>query len=278
MQKKENMTEKYIRKDDPELESATEYINYLIDSYTQTSDVLYRDELLECFDFYFKKYISIMHMKGHGVDFNNSDTKNFLRLFMKKEDRTNQQVYLSNAGSYLHMIRRVLIGFTAEDLYHELIVSFLELLEKYEPISYKRGEKKHRISFAHFVQVNMRYKLCKWIVKKSKDVLTGRDWLEYKDYLHENYGDGVLDGNAQVEVEIGIDLKDWVWGKSATAPFSLLTEMERYLLWLRYECDPDGKKLSTREIALTTGYHQRSIIYKLKKIKIKLKGDTNEVS
>ena len=62
-----------------------------------------------------------------------------------------------------------------------------------------------------------------------------------------------------------------MWGKTSTEPFSKLTEMERYLLWLRYEGDPGGKKISTREIAITTGYHERSIIYKLKKIKLKLK-------
>ena len=49
--------------------------------------------------------------------------------------------------------------------------------------------------------------------------------------------------------------------------------MERYLLWLRYEGDPEGKKISTRKMAEITGYHERSIIYKLKKIKVKLKED-----
>ncbi len=268
--------EKYIRKDDPELESAGQYINYLIDAYTQTSDIMYRDALLDAFDCYFKKYVGIMHSKSSGVNFNNNDTKNFLRLFMKKEDRINHGIYLDNAGSYLHMIRRVLKGFTAEDLYHELIVSFLELVEKYQPITYKRDEKKHRISFAHYVQVNMRYKLCKWVVKKSKDVLTGRDWLDYKDFMHED--EALEHENDSIGVCDGVNLKDWVWGKTSTPPFSNLTEMERYLLWLRYEGDPEGKKLSTREIAVITGYHQRSIIYKLKNIKVKLKGDTNEVS
>ena len=267
MQEKEIKTEKYIRKDDPELEASVEYINYLVDAYKQTSDITYRDALLDSFHAYFRKYVSIMTGRGHGVNVNNSDTKNFLRLFMKKEDRFSNKTYLSAAGSYIHMIRRAVLGFTPEDIYHDLIVSFLELIEKYQTIIYKRGDEKHRISFAHYIQVNIRYKLCKWIVKKSQDVITGRDCLEFKDDMHifeENY-DNDLPG-----VGIGIDLKDWVWGETSTAPFSELTEMERYLLWLRYECDPGGKKISTREMALTTGYHERSIIYKLKKIKKKL--------
>ena len=267
MQRKEMKEEKYIRKDDPVLDESVDYLNYLIDAYKQTSDLEYRDALLDAFDDYFRKYVSIMHGKGSGVDINNADTKNFLRLFMKKEDRINQHVYMKTVGSYMHMLRRALLGFTAEDLYHEVIIIFLELIEKYQPITYKRGESKHRISFAHYVQVNIRFKLCKWIIKKSQDVLTGRDWLEFKEGIHEyqyNYD------NDPEGVGVGINLKDWVWGKTASEPFSDLTEMERYLIWLRYEGDPDGKKLSTREISVITGYHQRSIIYKLKKIKLKL--------
>ena len=263
--------EKYIRKDDPELDSSVEYINYLIDAYTQTSDLTYRDALLDAFDCYFKKYIAIMHVKSSGVNFNNSDTKNFLRLFMRKEDRITQEAYLSAAGSCLHMIRRVLLGFTAEDPYHELIVLFLEQLERYKPITYKRAGGVHRISFAHFIQVNMRFRLCKWIIKNSKDVITGRDCLEYKEHLHETPRNSIPGPEDFSGGPIGIDLKDWVWGNTSTAPFKNLTEMERYLLWLRFECDPDGKRLSTREMALSTGYHERSIIYKLNKIKIKLR-------
>jgi len=227
----------------------------------------YRDALLDAFDGYFKKYVSLMHSKSSGVNVENNDTKNFLRLFMKKEDRLTQKDYLKNVGSYIHMIRRVLSSFTADDLYHELIVSFLGLIEKYHPVTYKRNEKEHRISFSHYVQVNIRYNLVRWIFTKSRDVLTGRDWLEYREELHEsefNYD------NDPPAVDIGINLQDWVWGDTAEVPFSTLTEMERYLLWLRYEGDPYGKKISTREMGEITGYHQRTIIYKLERIKDKL--------
>ena len=268
MQENETMTEKYIRKDDPELDESVDYINYLVDAYKQTGEDTYREALIDSFDIYFRKYVAIMHGKGNGVDVNNSDTKSFLRLFMKKEDRITATLYLKNVGSYIHMLRRSLVSFTQDDLYHELIVSFLELLEKYSTVTYKRDEKVHRISFAHYVQVNIRYKLCKWIVKKSQDVITGRNWLEFDEDLVDY--SGFQDWHYPEEV-VGIDLKDWVWGDSSSRPFSLLTEMERYLLWLRFEGDTDGKKLSTREMALLTGYHERTIIYKLNKIKLKIK-------
>jgi len=274
MQEKEITVEKYIRKDDPGLNASVEYINYLVDAFKQTGDIVYRDALLDSFHAYFRKYVSIMTGRGNGVDVNNSDTKSFLRLFMKKEDRMNNKVYLGKVGSYIHMIRRALLRFEPEDIHHDLIVSFLELLEKYETVTYNRNEENHRISFAHYVQVNIRYKLCKWVIKKSQDVVTGQVCLEFKDEIcadEPNYD------NDPLGVGIGIDLKDWVWGDTATAPFSELSEMERYLLWLRYECDPNGKKISTREMALTTGYHERSIIYKLKKIKAKL-GRSHDLS
>ena len=217
MQEKEMKTEKYIRKDDPELEEASEYINYLIDAYKQTSDIKYRDAILDAFEGYFRKYVSLMHIKEKGVDINNNDTKNFLRMFMKKEERANQALYAENAGSYVHMIRRILSSFTAEDIYHELIVIFLDLLEKYKPITYKRKNKKHRISFSHYIQVHMRYALTRWIYALNQDAIGGSNWVEYKDYMHEE------ESSRPFEFDGAITLRDWVWGDSACAPFSRLS-------------------------------------------------------
>ena len=268
MQEKTMTTEKYIRKDDPELDESVDYINYLVDAYKQTGEDVYREALIASFDDYFRKYVAIMHGRGTGVNVNNSDTKSFLRLFMKKSDRATQALYHKTVGSYIHMLRRSLVSFSKDDLYNELIVYFLELLEKYDTVTYKRGDKTHRISFAHYAQVNIRYKLCRWIVKTSQDVITGRNWVEFDEDMVDNSG---FQSWSYPEQPVGIDLKNWVWGTTSTKPFSDLTEMERYLLWLRFEGDPNDRKLSTREMALLTGYHERTIIYKLNKIKVKLK-------
>ena len=257
---------KYIREDDPELSSASEYTNYLIDAYKQTGDIAYRDEILSSFDVYFKKYVAILHHKSGGVNTRNKDTKNFLRLFMKAEDRAYEAAYFASAGSYVHMIRRTLSKFTVGDIYHEIIVHFLELLECYKPITYKRNEQQHRISFPHYIQVNIRYRLCRWIIKKSKDIVTGRECLEYCDTLLKRDHKEV----DLLDTSPSIDLYGWVWGDDAGIPFVGLTEMERYLIWLRYEGDPSGKKLSKRELSDITGYHWQTITYRLDKIKSKI--------
>jgi hypothetical protein len=191
---------------------------------------------------------------------------------MKKEDRETEMAYATNAWSCIHMIRRAMRSFTPEDIYQELIAIFLELIEKYKPIVYTRNEKKYRISFAHYAQVSVRYALCRIIVKNSKDIITGRECLEFRDDIHNSLARTPID---ILDNCIGVNLKDWVWGRISTFPFESLSEMERYLLWLRHESDPDGKRLSTREMADVTGYHERTIIYKLKSIKKKLKESMN---
>lgn len=268
---------KFIREDDPELNESGEYVNYLIDAYKQTGDIEYRDCLLDEFDGYLKKYVSILCKGGGSVDTNNKDTKNFLRLLMKKEDRSTENSYSVSSGIYIHMARRVMKVLTAEDIYHELVAIFLELIENYKPITYKRKEQTYRISFAHYIQVNMRYRICRMVVKNSKDIISGRNCLEYNDDLCEvdyKYG------NNSIYDDVDINLKDWVWGREASFPFGLLSEMERYLLWLRYEGDPEGKRLSTKEVSDVTGLHERTIIYKLKAIKKKIQeslGGSNEL-
>jgi hypothetical protein len=259
---------KFIREDDPELGDSSEFLNYLIDAYKQTGDMVYRDSLLDEFEGYFKKYVSMLFRAGGTVDILNKDTKNFLRLFMKDSDRANETSYFASAGAYVHMIRRALMHFTKEDLYHEIIIHFLELLENYAPITYKRKEEHHRISFPHYIQVNIRYRLCRWIVKSSRDAVMGRRCLEYNDVL---FDDKYACQDSGIGISPNIDLSGWVWGKEATAPFNELTEMERYLLWLRYEGDPSGKKLSKREISNITGYHAQTINDRLEKIKSKIK-------
>lgn len=265
--------EKYIREDDPDLNNSQELIDYLADAYKQTGDMSYRDCLLECFEGYFLKYVSILSHHNNGVNINNKDTKNFLRLFMSKEERANQYTYEKYAGNIIHKIRRAVRLFTPGDIYNELIVHFLELLERYKPQIVLLKGRRQRISFAHYIQVNIRYKMCNWIVKKGRDILTGRDWVQYHDCLHEseyNYD------NDPPGVGIKINLEGWVWGEEAGELFSGLTEAERYLLWMKYEGDPLGE-LTMRDLALMMGLHYQTIVYRMEKIRKKLKVAIEEV-
>lgn len=268
-----NQVEKYKREDDTELNNSQELIDYLVDAYKQTGDLEYRDCLLECFEGYFVKYVSILSHHNHGVNINNKDTRNFLRLFMCKEERVNQATYEKFAGTIIHKIRRAARLFTPGDIYNEIVIHFLELLENYKPISFKRSDKVQRISFAHYLQVNMRFRLCNWIVKKGKDILTGRDCVEYHEYLHEHVYNYDNDGPG---IGVGINLEGWVWGEKAGGVFSGLTSAERYLLWMKYEGDPKGE-INMRALSLMLGVHYQTVVYRLDKIRKKLRVAMKEV-
>ena len=271
--KTKTQAEKYIREDDPDLKNSQELIDYLADAYKQTGELSYRDCLLECFEGYFVKYVTLLAHRNKGVNINNKDTKNFIRLFMSADERATRYTYEEFAGTIIHKIRRAVRLFTPGDVYNEIIIHFLELLEKYKPISFKRGEKTQRISFAHYVQVNLRYRLCNWIIKKGKDIITGRDWVQYHDCLHEseyNYD------NDPAGVGVGINLEGWVWGAEAGEIFSGLTEAERYLLWMKYEGNPSGKT-SMRALAIAMGLHYQTIVYRMDRIRRKLRVAMEEV-
>ena len=259
--------EKYKREDDPELNNSQELIDYLVDAYKQTGSLKYRDCLLECFEGYFVKYVSILSHHNHGVNVNNKDTKNFLRLFMSKEERSSQHTYEKNAGAIVHKIRRACRCFTPGDIYNEIVVHFLELLENYKPISFKRSEKVHRISFAHYLQVNMRYRLCNSVIKKCKEPLTGRETVEYHEYLHDDIDNCDYE---DPDDAINIDLDGWVWGDTSGGIFSGLTKAERYLLWMKYEGDPEGE-VNMRALSSMMGVHYQTIVYRLDKIRNKLR-------
>ena len=263
--------EKYIREDDPDLRDLMGMVNYFADAYKQTDNLGYRDSLLTLFEGYFRKYASLMKQGYASVDILNKDTRNFLRLFMGEQERLNKYTYERAAGKKIHQIRRALKSFSYDDLYHEIIVHFLGLIENYKPITYFRNKVKSRISFAHYIQVNMRYKLCRWINKKGNDIVTGSDCVEYSDYMHEssyNYD------NDPEGIGVGINLQDWVWGNEANEVFSELSEAERYLLWLKYEGDPRGREMTMRDIASLTGFHYQTIVYRLNRIRDKVKKAT----
>jgi hypothetical protein len=265
--------EKYIREDDPDLKNSQELIDYLAEAYRDTGDMSYRDCLLECFEGYLLKYVSLLAHHNNGVDINNKDTKNFLRLFMTKEERLNQHTYEKYAGTIVHKVRRALRLFTPGDVYNELVVYFLELLEKWKPKKILLKGRRQQISFAHYIQVNIRYRLWHWVARKGRDVLTGRECVEYHEWLHEkepNYD------NDPPGVGVGINLEGWVWGQEAGEIFSGLTEAERYLLWLKYEGNPGGR-LTMKDLASMMGLHYQTIVYRMEKIKKKLKTAMEEV-
>jgi len=236
-------------------------IDDLISIYLEDKTDTSKLAILASFDKYFKKYASIL-CTSNAVDFSNKDTSKFLRLFMSKEERLNEMSYTSAARRVVGFLRRVFSDYTTGDAYDTIVCIFLEHLNRYRPMVAENIPIKQKISFTHFIQVNIRYALRELASTKAKDALHCLYNTPFDEALS-------LESKPLEPHFIGLDLK-WVHGFTAEEPFNKLDAFERYLLFLRYE-DEDGKPLSEREIAKVVGADRGYIRRRLDKIKIKLK-------
>lgn len=237
------------------------YTNDLVDLYKQTNSIELRDELLDNFSPYFKKYVNIMCGR-HAVDVENSDTLKFLRLFMSAEDRTDNSRCVRACYKWINIFRKAFVDYTSKDLYYELVVFFLEALEKYKPMIADHKRSRERISFTHYIQVNMRFRLKALVVAKSRDALSTEENLPYNEAIFKT---------ARLSpVGTVIDIQ-WVHGYAVGDKFKLLSPSERYLLWLKYESSANGNMLSARDISGITGLHYKTVEGRINKIRGKLK-------
>lgn len=241
------------------------YINDLVDRYKEIGSEELKSDLVFNFSPYFIKYASIV-CGTKTIDLNNKDTLKFLRLFMTDEERFSDKSIRQAAKKYVRLLRKIFSDYTSQDIYDEMQLYFLEALEKYKPMIADHKRSRERISFTHYIQVNLRYKLKGLARIKSRDALCGDDHLEYSDL----YGIPQK-GQKRFSDDEEIDLR-WIHGKTTGDLFKQLTRGERYLLWLKYESSANGKELSSWDIVKVTGLHHKTILYKLNKIREKLEG------
>ncbi len=237
------------------------YINNLVDEFKKSRSEELKLTLLKEFEPYCNKYAYLL-CSFKPMDLSNKDTIKFLRLFMSEEDRASDESLITAAKRTIIHLRHLFKDFTSEDLHNEMIAFFLEQLDRYKPMIANHKHDKPRISFTHFVQVNLRYRLKEMIVKRQRDAMQCL-YVEYNDDLSPIEKDEVgINWNT-------IDLR-WVHGMTTGDLFKQLNEMERYLLYLKYE-DEERKPLSDYEIAKLTGMDRMYIRRKMLKIKDKLK-------
>ena len=233
-----------------------EIIDDSIDRYKETGDMKFRDQVLYLFEPYIQKYVSIC--KGSSIiDLSNEDTLKFLRLFMTDAERANEFTCKAAGPKYIFMIKKIMISWETLEVYNELIVNFLELLEKYRPMIANHTQEKARISFAHYIIVNLRYRIKEMIIRIGKDAMSNLSSLGY---------DGISNlksPHVEPDNPTTIDL-NWVWNDTANDIFSSLSDSDRYILLLRN----DG--ISLDEMALITGLHRLTLHARFKKIREKL--------
>ena len=237
------------------------YINSLIDLYKTSSSEELKLKILQEFDPYFKKYAYLL-CSFRPVDFNNKDTMKFCRLFMSEEDRSSDGAAWHAAKGIINYLRNLFRDCSFQDIYDQMVLFFLEQLYRYQPMIAKNKLSKERISFTHFAQVNIRYRLKKLATLRSRDAMYCRYNVEYSDEINGTGIENVVGENFS-----GID-QDWVRGFTTGEVFSQLEESDRYFLYLKYESNK--KYLSDYGVARLTGMDRMYIRRKMQKIKEKL--------
>ena len=238
------------------------FINNLVDTYKKTGENFLRLQILAAFNPYFRKYVSLFCTVSP-VNLQNKDTMRLLRLFMSPENRATEESLFSTGKKLITRIRDVFKDYTPDDLYDELICMFLEQLTRYKPMIANHKIDKPRISFTHFMQVNMRFKLNGLIVRKSKDALSCAFNMEFDDTIPCPRMNTIGINWAPIDLR-------WVQGVTSSELFKELTEIDRYLLFLKYE-DENKKPLSDYDIARLTGLDRMYIRRKFLAIRDKLK-------
>ena len=239
-------------------------IDSLVDVYKSNPTSELQLKLIKEFHGYFTKYSNLL-CSSVPVAINNPDTLKFLRLFMTPEERETDESLFMAARKLIPFLRASFRDFTREDLYNEMIVFFLEQLERYHPMIADHKHSRERISFVHYLQVNLRFKLKALVKLKQRDVLSCAHNMEFDDSLD------FLQSNQH---EPGTNLNDidleWVKGTTASEPFRCLSELDRYILFLKFHINLD-KPRSDYKLADLTGMDRVYIRRRWLKIKDKLK-------
>jgi hypothetical protein len=239
-------------------------INSLVDQYKETGSEDLRIQLVNEFEGYFSKYAHLL-CSSAPINLDNKDTITFLRLFMTDEERLNEQSVYKAARRIINYLRSLFRDWSKQDMHDELVVYFLEQLNRYSPMIANHKHDKPRISFVHFMQVNLRFKVKSLIMSRQKDALSCSFNVEYNDELntYRTENNGVGTNWSELDVR-------WIRGLTAGDIFRELSEMDRYLLYLKYEKNTD-KPLSDYSLARITGMDRMYIRRRMLLIKDKIK-------
>lgn len=242
-------------------------VNDLVHQYKEATDPgtkdQYRAKLLKIHHNYFMKYVALL--SGTLNTFNSLDTQHFLALFLAGKPKTSY-----NYRIIALQLSQILRYYEPSDIYNELCIIFLELLEKFE----FRGI----VSFSYYITQYMRWDIKAWIVKLFKDPLNqsttkssaiSQDILPFKEChetLHTNYAE-------QPEADLlqlpEMDIK-WI-NDPCDSLFSILTKYERSLLYMSFK-----QGLGVREISRRLGRAKDTIHTHLQQAIDKLREEYNK--
>jgi RNA polymerase sigma factor (sigma-70 family) len=223
------------------------------------------EELIQAYQNFIQKYHD-MFVTGV-IDFTNYDLRKFLACYIDNKDlvrslcrgKFHSREVIVKAHEVLRRIRKAFTGYEPDEIYHELLILFLECAKNYEDI----GK-----NFSGYLFHSYRYHLKRWIDNRLLDAIDETNET-YKESLEINDDDSIEDSMEityvnrpfKVDVHEQMDLNNVLWlnGIVCGELFKDFTYTERYILVKLYQ-----DHLSVKEIAQLTGLNPFSI-YKIRR-------------
>lgn len=200
--------------------------------------------LLRAFHKYFMKYVSLLTGTIGNID--NSDTISFLALFLTGSKQSSD--YLSIYRYVVHVCKSV----DDIDIYNELTVMFITLLDKFKFYP--------EVSFSRYITKYMRWSIKAWIMDMARNPLS-RSPIEYETYVEDT------DTGYYEYINTELPQMDLAWVSDAASPlFSVLTRYERFIIYLNYK-----EGLGVRQISEKLGRAKDTIHTHLQRALQKLK-------
>lgn len=206
------------------------------------------------FRLFLGKYINTLWYGS--INLKNKETRKFLRLYIS-DPEVNHKMKWPNLDSKSYFVAQQTLNFlqskirehyNLRELKHDIVLAFLELLNKYE--------KQPSINFSGYIYGTFRFEVYKILQQRifSYDVLLSDKFSQEIDIPFEDRELFKLE-NDHIKY---IDSLDFFWiNGEAGDLFSILSPLERTILrdWYLY-------KKTDAEIAYSNGYHRNSILNK----------------
>ncbi len=195
-------------------------------------------ELLRSFHKYFMKYVKLLKGEAshEGSSIRNTDTMEFLALFQPGSEKAASHNWRLHTYNF---ISRICQRLEEGDIYNELCIRFIELLDNY--IVYPGT------SFTRYLTKHLRWSIKRWVVEMARG-LQANIPLEAidKSSTEENIFE-YQDPESTGKLDLGVLDLHWIV-KPESKLFGILSLYERFLLYLSFK-----KELGTRQIGNKLG-------------------------
>lgn len=223
------------------------------------------DELLDKYKNFLNKYHQILCYGT--IDFNNYDIRTFLCCYIKDKDDRSSMLRgkyhstedISNGYEVVKYIQQAFKGYESIEIYHELIIPFLECARRYKAMNK---------SFNSYLYKTYRYELMRHInsilFQRFNKLQPSSNETEVEVVLIEDMQELKL----ELDEDISLNHPDWLNGAKADKPFNQFTREERLILTKYYL-----ENYTDKDIGRLVGRNRKSINRSRLRVVRKIKGD-----